>query len=111
MRFLGTDLLDEVGTSAFAGGGGGGSVTSALIDFGADAVGYKEFTITDPAVSPTSKILVSVGYRDDLGREVDETLIDPIHLLAIPGTGEFTLKAMANCGRVSGKYGVTYSVG
>lgn len=86
------------------------TVTQTEIDFGASLISYKEFTITDAAVSATSKIIVQMAYVAPTGKDLDEVEADRFYFLAAPGTGDFVLYAECLTGRVKGKFKINYMV-
>ena len=83
---------------------------TGVIDFGSGN-DTASVVITDASVSTSSKITLSLTYNASLslGRDVDEMLIDPITLMAVPGTGNFTVYGAALQGTVVGKYGISYT--
>jgi hypothetical protein len=97
---------------------GGGStptpltVTEVEIDFGSVPVPSKSFVITEALASPTSKIIPSPSSKTATGRVgTDDMEWDMISLSAVPGSGSFTLYAVANPGPVVGKRNIQYIVG
>lgn len=92
--------------------GGAITVTEAEVDFGT-AFGYygKTFTVTDAAVSATSKILITQSGNAPTGRQADENDMDALSCNATPGTGSFTLNCTAVPGPVAGKYKIFYTIG
>lgn len=87
------------------------SVSTAEVDFGTTPAIEQEFTVTDAAVSATSKIMVLQGGQAATGREANEALMDQFHATAVPGTGSFTLHVKSFGGPVVGKYKFNYLVG
>jgi len=97
---------------------GGGStpttitVTEVEIDFGTKPVPSKSFTVTDAAVSATSKITLVPSAKTATGRvNTDDMEWDGLNLAAVAGTGSFTVYAVANPGPVVGKRVINYIVG
>lgn len=95
---------------------GGGStpiaITEIEIDFGTKPVPSKSFTITDAAVSATSKISIVPSAKTATGRvNTDDMEWDGLNLAAVAGTGSFTVYAVANPGPVVGKRVINYIVG
>jgi hypothetical protein len=90
--------------------GGGLAAGTGVIDFGSGN-DTASVVITDASVSTSSKITLSLYFNTSLslGRDVDEMLIDPITLIAVPGTGNFTVHGAALQGTVVGKYGISYT--
>ena len=87
---------------------GGGStpiaITEVEIDFGTKPVTSKSFTVTDAAVSATSKISIVPSAKTATGRvNTDDVEWDGLSLAAVAGTGSFTVYAVANPGPVVGK--------
>lgn len=97
-------------TVAAAGGGGGSTWTEAEIDFGAVPAYDGQFTVSDGSVSGASKIIVLPSGKAATGRTADDGQWDGLILSATPGTGNFTLFAMAMPGPVVGKRTIQYSV-
>ena len=100
-------LVDSIGS-----GGGSGSavaVTSVEIDLG--SVPRRDFrlTITDPAVTATSKVVVWPNGTPATGRGSDDWQWDGATLTAKAGAGQFTLYAKFD-GRVVGKRNIFYQV-
>ena len=89
----------------------GATITEIEVDFGASAVRSKRFTITDAAVTASSKIVVMQSGKAATGRSADENEMDMLHFRAIPGAGAFTLLADCLTGRVNGKYKANYLIG
>ena len=89
----------------------GTTIKEIEVDFGASAVRSKRFTITDAAVSATSKIMVMQSGKAATGRSADENEMDMLHFLATPGSGTFVLIADCLTGRVNGKYKANYLIG
>ena len=95
---------------------GGGStpiaITEVEIDFGTKPVTSKSFTVTDAAVSATSKITLVPSAKTATGRvNTDDMEWDGLNLAAVAGTGSFTVYAVANPGPVVGKRVINYIVG
>jgi hypothetical protein len=75
-------------------GGGGGSATTIEQNLGATPIFSGKFTITDAAISGTSKILAwqAPGPYTGKGTRADEVELSPIQVLAVePGAGQATL--------------------
>lgn len=92
-------------------GGGGGSVATyeTGLDFGSKPVWDASFTVSEPSVSPTSKILVFPSANPALGRHSDDWQWDGLTLSAVAGTGEFTVYANAS-GPIEGVRKIYYQV-
>lgn len=98
-------------TIASTGGGpGGGTWTEVEIDFGSLPVYDKTLTVTDAAVTGTSKVVVVPSGNAPTGLTADEWLWDTITFAALAGTGQFTLYATPNPGPVMGKRKIFYQV-
>lgn len=90
---------------------GAGSVwTEYEIDFGTLPRFDALFTITDAAVSSTSKIIISETGKPATGRVAGDSQWDYISLAALPVAGSFTVYAMAIPGPVVGKRKIQYQV-
>jgi len=89
--------------------GGSATWTEAEIDFGSNPVRSKRFTITDAGVTGASKIAVLASGKVATGRVGNDWEWDAITFAALPGTGTFTLTALAS-GRVLGKRTIQYQV-
>lgn len=96
-------LVDSMGSGSTA------AVTSVEIDLG--SVPRRDFrlTITDPAVTATSKVVVWPNGTPATGRGSDDWQWDGATLTAQAGAGQFTLYAKFD-GRVVGKRNVFYQV-
>lgn len=88
---------------------GGAVTTSAEIDFGTKPTKSKRFTITDAAVSPTSKIMAWGNSSPATGRVGNDWEWDSINFTALASTGTFTLTGLAS-GRIIGKRKIFYSI-
>lgn len=94
-----------------ASGGAGASWTEVEIDFGATTPKYDAlFTITDASVNTSSKIIVLPSGKTATGRVSGDAQWDNLLLAASPGTGNFTLYALAFPGPVKGKRVIQYTV-
>ena len=91
-------------------GGGSFSATEIEVDFGTKPVFDALFTISDGAVSATSKIVISESGKPATGRVAGDAQFDSISAAANPGTGSFALYCMARPGPVVGKRKLQYSV-
>jgi hypothetical protein len=69
------------------------------------------FTITDSNVQATNFVLPVQAGIAATGRQVDENDMDKMSLVAIVGTGQFTLYAEGRDGPLSGKYKIGYQIG
>lgn len=91
--------------------GGGAVITEVEIDFGAVPTWATRFTISDAAITPTTKILVQQSGRTPTGGFGDESELDPLDLIAVPGSGSMLLTATPLAGRVLGKFRLNYQIG
>jgi hypothetical protein len=92
-------------------GAGAAAISQATIDFGAQEKSDEVFSITDAAISATSKIIAFVTWVSSLGRDPDEIMADPISISVEPLAGSMNVYAMALVGTVSGKYAINYQIG
>jgi hypothetical protein len=109
---------DESGDQIFilqnttvSGGGGGASWTEVEIDFGTDPVYDAQFTITDAAITGTSKVQVLPCGQPATGRTSDDWQWDGATFAAMPGSGSATCYATFLPGPIVGPRKVQYSVG
>lgn len=100
----------DVTIAASGGGGGGGTWTEAEVDFGSTPKYEASFTVTDGTVGGTSKIIVLPCGKAATGRTADDWQWDGVTLSATPGTGSFTLYAVALPGPVVGPRKIQYQV-
>lgn len=84
-----TTWLAELRTTVNASGGGGASWTVYEADLGATPVNCGRFTITDAAITASSKVVVmqAPGPYTGKGTEADEAEMDPITCIAYPASG------------------------
>ena len=77
-----------------AAGGGGGTATIVERNLGSTANWQGKFTVTDAAVSATSKVLIwqSYGPYTGKGTRADEAEMDRITCYAEPGAGQMIVK-------------------
>lgn len=92
-------------------GGGGGTFKTATLAFGSTPVSDKTFSITDAAVSATSKVVASVAGFSGFARDMDEVMADPILVAVAPAAGALVARAIAMCGLVQGDYPLVYTIG
>lgn len=102
----GTDTITITGT----GGAGSFAMTETEIDFGTAPQWDKTFTITDAAVTGSSKIAVWPSGNVATSRVGNDLEWDNLLLGALAGTGQFTLTALAFPGPVVGKRKVYYAI-
>ena len=84
------------------------SIASAEIDFGTVPVRSKRITVTDAAITTSSKIMVSPDGAPATGRVGNDWEWDTIAFSAVPGTGNFLLTGTAS-GRIVGKRRIYYT--
>lgn len=83
----------------------------AEIDFGSTGITEYTFTVTDADVEATDVVVPRLMYSAPTGKDLDELEFDDFDLMAIAGTGEFTLYARSKYGPVSGKFKIAYTYG
>lgn len=91
-------------------GAAGASWTETEIDFGTLPVYTARFTVTDATAVPTSKIIIGESGKVATSRVDGDAEWDSIAVSASPGTGSFTVYAVANPGPVVGKRKVHYAI-
>jgi hypothetical protein len=85
------------------------AISVAEIDFGVDAKFSAVATITDAAISATSKIIITQAGIAATGRQADENEMDAITCNAMPATGTFTLRCHTAGSPTHGKFNVWYT--
>lgn len=83
------------GPAGAAGGGGGGSATTVEVDLGSTAKFTGKFTITDAAISATSKVMCwqAPGPYTGKGSRADEAEMQPVQVIAVePASGSAVVK-------------------
>lgn len=98
------------GTATIA-GGAGASWTVTEINFGVDAKFVAKATVTDAAITATTKIMVLQSGIAATGRQADENEMDSITCSAIPGTGDFVLQCACQRSVTHGLFKVNYTTG
>lgn len=88
---------------------GGASITEVEIDLGSTPKKSFNLTVTDAAISPTSKVIVSASGNAATGRGLDDWEWDCADFAAKPAAGSMTLYARFT-GHVSGKRKINYMV-
>jgi len=75
-------------------GGGGAAWTEVEVDLGSSPSWRGSFVVVDGTVAGTSKIGIvqATGPYTGKGTLADEAEMDPIHCIATPGTGQFTVR-------------------
>ena len=91
--------------SGASGGSGTFAVKQTTINFGTIGSAGKLFTITDAAVTTTSKILADIEY------DTDEAEMTPITLFCKPAVGSFNIYATPIQGPAHGTFKVNYTIG
>lgn len=99
------------GTATISGGGAGASWTATEIDFGVDAKFVAKATVTDAAITATTKIMVLQSGIAATGRQADENEMDSITCSATPGTGNFILQCGCQRSVTHGLFKVNYTLG
>jgi hypothetical protein len=99
-------ILNNVTTSS-----GGASWTEVEVDFGTDPVYEASFTITDGAITGTSKVQVLPCGKAATGRTPDDWQWDGATFAANPGAGSAVCYVVFTPGPVVGPRKVQYSVG
>ena len=87
----------------------GASITEVEIDLGSTPKKSFHLTVTDAAISPTSKVIVSASGNAATGRGLDDWEWDSADFAAKPAAGSMTLYARFT-GHVSGKRKINYMV-
>ncbi len=92
---------------------GGVTISSCEVDFGTTPLPEREFTITDAAVTATSKLIVTHAGNAATGKSADENAMDALVATAQPAAGSFTLYArtLDPVALVQGKFKFNYLVG
>jgi len=90
---------------------GSAAWTEYEVDFGSTPVYDATFTVTDATVSATTEVAVVQSGSAATGRAAGDALWDSIACAAVPGSGQFTLYALATPGPVVGKRKILYQVG
>lgn len=97
-----------------AGGGGGGGTADAWteteVDFGTTPVFDAQFTITDAAITSSSKINVLPCGKAATGRTADDWQFDGAVFAANPASGSATCYATFIPGPIVGKRKIQYLV-
>lgn len=103
---------DHAVNKAYADAAGGGLViTSVEVDLGASPVKGKSVTVTDGAVTPSTKILAYQAGRAATGRPADENEWTRLHIVANAGTGSITFWIRCLTGRMRGRFIIDYVKG
>ena len=94
-----------------SGGGGSATLTETEVDFSYPPQKTKSFTVTDAAVTASSKIMVSQSGSVPTDKGIGESELDSASFSAIAGTGQFTLIATALDGKIGGTVKAYYLLG
>lgn len=102
----------SVATIAVSGGGGGSATwTEAEVDFGSGTPLYDaQFTVTDAAISASSKVAVVTCGKAATGRVNGDDQWDQIVWSCLPGTGSMLVYAVAVPGPVVGRRKLQYQI-
>lgn len=99
--------IDGIATLLDGGGGGSGlgvaSMNQVEVDFGATPINEKKFTVIDPNIVSTSKIIAQVAYEAPTGKDLDEVEMDDLQIRCGAGTGQFDM--FIRDARMSNLYG------
>lgn len=90
--------------------GGGATITEVEVDFGTTPTGPTRFTITDQAITATSKVLLTVAGTTPTGGFGDEAEWDPMTVVAVPGSGNMAVTLTPRDGRVVGAFKLHYQI-
>lgn len=104
------NFLRADGTFAAPGGGGGASATEIEVNFGTKPVYDAQFTITDAAISPTSKVVVTPSGKVSTGRVSGDWQWDGATFAALPGSGSAICFATFHPGPIVGTRLLQYQV-
>ncbi len=83
----------------------------AEIDFGATPVWSQRFTISNPNITTSSKLLVTQSGVTPTGGFGDEAELDPLSFFAVPAQGSMVVTAAPLAGFVLGKFRLNYQIG
>lgn len=90
------------------GGAGSFAVTETELDFGTKPVADAIFTVTDVAITGTSKIMCTESGNTATGRAAGDAQWDSVAYSALAGTGSFTVYARPS-GAIVGKRKMFYT--
>jgi hypothetical protein len=91
--------------------GSGATVYECEVDFGPTPVSSGQFTITNPAITPTSKVVAMQSGNAATGKDAEENAWDVLVPRAKANAGDFTLWVECLTGKVSGRFKFNYLVG
>lgn len=110
----GTQLASTISDFAQAveaiAGGGGAEWTELEVDFGSTPVFDAQFTITDAAISTTSKVAVVPSGKVATGRTAGDWQWDGGTFAALAGSGSATCYATFSPGPIVGRRYIQYQV-
>lgn len=101
------DLAGE--TSCTIAGAAGAAWIETEVDFGTTPVSSKRFTVTDAAVTGSSKVIVTQSNSVATGRVGNDAEWDSVIYAALAGSGSFTLTGFAT-GPIKGSRKIFYTV-
>lgn len=114
LNFIGAGVMASgagaIATINIPGGGAGASWTEIEFDFGTTPKYDAQFTITDAAISGTSKVAVLSSGRVATGRVAGDGQWDSVSYDALAGSGSAIVYAMAHPGPVVGRRYAQYTV-
>ncbi len=87
------------------------NIKQVEVDMGAVPILQQTFTITDAAVSPSSRIVGTVANEAPTGKELDEMEMDTLDLKFTPESGQFKVLVTGGNGYLEGKFKINYLVG
>lgn len=103
-----TNFLRADGTWAPAGGSGTFAIFGATVTI-PYGVQRGQASVIDAAVGPSSRIMLD--WAGTLDTDENDPEMDAVTFTAVPGTGQFTVIAMADKGRIGGTFRLNYTVG
>ena len=92
-----------------SGGGGSFAVTETEIDFGSKPTESISVTVTDAAITSSSKIMVTPSGNPAIGRVGNDYTWENFSFSAVAATGSFILSAVCGNGSVVGKRKIFYT--
>ena len=112
LNFTGASVTASVvgSTATITVSGGSSSWTEVTVNFGARPIYDATFTITDAAITSTSKVIVLPSGKAAAGRTADDWQWDGATFAANPGTGSATVYAVFSPGPIVGNRTLHYAV-